>query len=144
MGVTRRLTRAIVAMYMRFVVPLFHDESRSFQGIFSAAGNLRDQQLLTDYEEEWLSDLLRWFGKNLPVPTPFLQRSRRKSNPRTICWIKNTAVEHVDRLHELSIILDQHGKPAKVLRTRRPGVVAYEDDFQVAALPYRDTFTRIV
>jgi hypothetical protein len=29
-----------------------------------------------------------------------------------------------------------------VVRTRRPGFVVYEDDVQVAAVPFRDTFAR--
>lgn len=29
-----------------------------------------------------------------------------------------------------------------VVRTGRPGVVVYEDDAQVAAVPFRDTFRR--
>jgi hypothetical protein len=32
--------------------------------------------------------------------------------------------------------------PTVALRTRKPGRIVYEDDFQVAAIPFRDTFAR--
>jgi hypothetical protein len=129
-------------MYMRFIVPLFDEESHSLRGIFCAAYDLRTQHALANYDQEWLRDILHWFEKHLRVP-PVLFRPRRfERNPRTICWMKDTALEHLAKLHELSILLEQHGRSTKVLKTCRPGVVAYEDDFQVAAIPYRDTFAR--
>jgi len=32
--------------------------------------------------------------------------------------------------------------PTFVVRTKRPGFVVYQDDIQVAAVPFRDTFRR--
>jgi hypothetical protein len=33
-----------------------------------------------------------------------------------------------------------HGVPLHVYRTGRPGIVVYKDHYQVAAVPWRDTF----
>ena len=34
----------------------------------------------------------------------------------------------------------EHGPAVEIVKTRRPGYILYEDDHQVAAIPFRDTF----
>ncbi|MHC4452784.1 MAG: Clp protease N-terminal domain-containing protein [Planctomycetota bacterium] len=41
---------------------------------------------------------------------------------------------------ELVSILRRNGECVRLIKTRRPGYVLYEDSFQVAATPFRDTF----
>ena len=36
--------------------------------------------------------------------------------------------------------VEGEGVPVRIYRTRRPGIVVYVDDFQIAAVPWRDTF----
>jgi hypothetical protein len=43
------------------------------------------------------------------------------------------------RLRRAAGLLDGAGVPVLELRTTRPGYILYEDDFQVVALPFRDT-----
>jgi hypothetical protein len=42
-------------------------------------------------------------------------------------------------MYELVHILDAHGIAVDVLRSEQPGYVVYEDAFQVAAEPFRET-----
>jgi len=39
-------------------------------------------------------------------------------------------------------LVEHEGIPVRVYRTHRPGIVIYQDALQVAAVPWRDTFTR--
>jgi hypothetical protein len=58
-----------------------------------------------------------------------------------LSWFKDTAVAHIAKMHRLARILEAHGLPVEELRTERPGYVVYEDAFQVAAEPFRETRT---
>jgi hypothetical protein len=40
---------------------------------------------------------------------------------------------------ESTHLLERHGVRTEVLRTDRPGYVVYEDEYQVAAIPFRGT-----
>jgi hypothetical protein len=53
--------------------------------------------------------------------------------------LKADAAEHAARLRALTVLLQRHGFVTQVLWTRRPGYVVYEDEYQVAAVPFRDT-----
>jgi hypothetical protein len=103
--------------------------------VFQAAYRLRDQGLLADHEEDCFERLRRWFNRHLRVPDRF-SRPRR---PHAICWFKATAAEHIGRVRELAAMLEHHGVRTEMLQTNRPGYVVYEDDHQVAAVPFRDT-----
>jgi hypothetical protein len=51
---------------------------------------------------------------------------------KAVCWFKGSAGEHLAGVRELLPLLERHG-------AARPGYVAYEDAYQVAAVPFRDT-----
>jgi len=42
---------------------------------------------------------------------------------------------------EIVQILEAHGIVIDVIRTDRPGYIVYEDEFQIAAEPFKDTRT---
>ncbi len=46
------------------------------------------------------------------------------------------------RMWRLVCLVEHEGIPVRVYRTRRPGIVVYSDNLQVAAVPWRDTFDR--
>ena len=54
-----------------------------------------------------------------------------------MCWFKPAAREHILRIRDIVAILENHGVTTKMLVTRRPGYVVYEDEHQVAAIPFR-------
>ena len=49
---------------------------------------------------------------------------------------RRTADPHWTFVH----LTERHGVPVSIYRTRRPGIVVYSDDYQIAAVPWRDTF----
>ena len=44
-------------------------------------------------------------------------------------------------MRDFQRLLEAYGTAVKVIKTRRPGYVVYEDEFQVAAYPFSDTPT---
>jgi len=41
-------------------------------------------------------------------------------------------------MHEMRCVVEQNGMFVQVLRTRRPGYVVFEDEYQVVAEPFAD------
>ena len=78
--------------------------------------------------------VLLWFERNLSLP------DRSKLHRRAIFWFKAHAAKVVRRAWDLALALNEHGPPAEIFKTRRPGYIVYEDDQQIAAIPFRDTF----
>lgn len=87
-------------------------------------------------ERIWLLDELDWFNHHLPAP--------RSVDPRAVFWFRPNAGEPLTRLWVVVRLLEDNGVPVQVYRTRRPGNVVYEDRYQVAAVPWRDTFAHRV
>jgi hypothetical protein len=56
-----------------------------------------------------------------------------------VCWFKPDAGECVTRAFELARLVGRHGISTRILKTRHPGYVIYEDRYQVVAVPFRDT-----
>jgi len=105
--------------------------------VFVAAYRLRNSGLLPEHEYDRLFDLLCWFGENLKVPRRFSKSGFAPE--RAICWFKSSAQMHIAAAWELADILEQNDILVRALKTERPGYIAYEDDAQVAAIPFRDT-----
>jgi hypothetical protein len=90
-------------------------------------------------EQHGLERILGWFDRQLPIPNRFSRSIRRGSSPKAICWFKDGAARYIRRVRELAALLERHGVWIEMLRTQRPGYLVYEDEYQVAAVPFRDT-----
>ena len=124
--------------YLRFSVAERHPVSQEPLGLFSAVWKLEKAGRLAAHEAAWWAELVGWFGEHLPQPAQ-ARRSRRPGAPnRAVFWFRATATEHVSRMREVATLLEEHGVPVEVQQTTRPGYVVYEDEFQVAAEPYRE------
>jgi hypothetical protein len=126
-------------LYVRFSVASRDDVSGIGMGLFTAMGILRDKDVLVEYEIELYENTLRWFAKNLAVPR-VLGGSNFHNRPTAVSWFKDTAVEHIGRMRQLGQILESHDIAVTQFSTDRPGKVQYEDQYQIAAIPFRDTF----
>jgi pyruvate-formate lyase-activating enzyme len=126
-------------MYLRFVIPANDRDSGCRMGIFQAAFDLRNYGDLRPYEEDRLAEALDWFNRNLRAPRWRMPARRNHPAFRTICWYKADACEHITRMWDIAAILEQHDRPVSLIRTVRPGYIAYEDSYQVAAEPFSDT-----
>ena len=134
------------ALYLRFILPGRASESGSETGIFAAAGELRSEGALAMAEREELTELLAWFETALTTPERTgrgRSKKRRHAAAGSISWIKDTAVEHVKRLHRLAEILRDHGCHVALIRSVNPGTVVYEDDHQIIAEPAKNLLQRV-
>ena len=120
-------------MYVRFVI-LEHDEdSHSLQGVFQAAYGLRDSGQLEPHEEEWLEAELRWLKMHLKSPDCL----REEENHRAISWFHPRAKTPIEKVRSIASLLKEKGIHVRTLKTADPGIIIYEDGWQVVAKPYR-------
>ena len=126
-------------MYVRLCVTEKDDVSGIGMGLFTALGILNDKGALLEYEMELYQSTLKWFAKNLAVPR-VLAGSNYHNRPRAVSWFKDNATEHINRMRQLAHILESHDIAVTQFATVRPGKVEYEDEYQIAAIPFRDTF----
>ena len=127
-------------MYLRFVVPENDEESGREMGVFTAGGILNDNGKLYDYEIKLRKQILTWFTNNLEVPDVQASESNYYAKPTAISWFKSSAATHISKMREYIEILKAHDIHVKQLVTERPGKIVYEDEYQVAAIPFKDTF----
>jgi hypothetical protein len=126
-------------MFVRLVVACRDEDSRCRLGVFQAAYRLRDRGLLGDAERLRCEGLLRWFDLRLPAPDRLSRSRRPHAQANAVCWFKADAREPLARVRELADLLERHGVLTEELRTQLPGYIVYEDDVQVAAVPFRGT-----
>ncbi|RYD62369.1 MAG: hypothetical protein EOP84_34655 [Verrucomicrobiaceae bacterium] len=115
--------------YVRFVVGTNREEPREQTGVVASLRLLRDRGQLPDYEVEHVEELFLWLNTHLPCP-PF---EGKNWSPDAISWFKASAQSMISKFRELISILEQHDQPVQMLTTERPGMILYEDDFQVVA-----------
>lgn len=125
-------------VFIRFVVSNRHPNSGQQQGIFSALYQLEREGHLLPYELEWFKTIEEWFDQHLRRPDKFARSSKPDAPSRAITWLKIAARDHVSRMRELVSLLEHRDVHVEELRTDKPGYVVYEDDHQVAAVPFGD------
>ena len=126
-------------MFLRFVVSDRHAASTQPMGIFQAAYRLRDRGKLDILDEIAHARIVGWFEGHLAIPTRFSRSRRAQAHPKAICWFKSEAIEHIRRVRLLATMLERYTGMIRILRTKKPGYVVYEDRHQLAAVPFRDT-----
>ncbi|TNF33270.1 MAG: hypothetical protein EP312_09675 [Gammaproteobacteria bacterium] len=127
-------------MYIRFSVPVKDDKSGKEMGVFTAGGILSDSGNLYEHEMENRKNILNWFSKNLAVPDVQGSDSNHYTNPNAISWFKASATTHIAKMREYIEILRAHDIQVDQHQTERPGKILYEDSYQIAAVPFNDTF----
>jgi hypothetical protein len=113
--------------FVRFVVGSDSQHHRELTGIITEARYLRDNAELTSEEVAHLEELYAWFEDQLPVP-PF---STSRWPRDVVAWFKDDAHEPVRRMWDIAALLEDHGVRVRLLKSRNPGRVVYEDDYQV-------------
>ncbi len=128
-------------MYVRFVIHKNDENSGRRQGLFQALTALRDQEALLPHDLSAYEEIYEWFKKNLKKPISFTRSSKPHAKKVSLSWFKDSATEHIAKMHALAQILDTYGVAVDVIRTKRPGYVVYEDQYQIAAEPFNETVT---
>jgi hypothetical protein len=128
-------------VYLRFVVDKIDEDSERELGVFHAIANLQAAGQLHPHEVKLYESVRKWFSENLEKPTHFTASKppyyRKKS--KALSWFKDSAHEHLSRIREVVVILDQHGVRVQMLKAKRAGYIVYEDEFQIVAEPFADS-----
>jgi hypothetical protein len=115
--------------FVRFETPLYCEASHQPTGLFWAVGDVEARADLDQWTREWLDEMSRWFGRNLPVPR-FVD-----IDARAIFWFRPQS-KIVREAWSLVAILREEGVPIGLRRTHLPGRIVYHDEFQIAAIPF--------
>lgn len=110
-------------MYLRFVFAKPEKGTNRYVGILH-------ERRYGGWGQARIAEIYGWFRKNLKRP-PLVAFSQ----DRALCWFKPEARECLERIVELAHILQRRGERIWHLRTRYPGLVTYEDQHQVVAIP---------
>lgn len=94
-----------------------------------------------EHEQTQYDETYEWFRRNLKKPRSFTRSSKPHAKKVALSWFKDSAHEHIARMHALVQVLQAHGVDVEILRTERPGYVVYEDQHQVTAEPFNETIT---
>jgi hypothetical protein len=124
-------------MFVRFVTDLLDYHSHQKLGVIRAANYFEEQMDYADWAH--LELLVVWLNRNLRVPRRFSRSRRRHAQKKAICWFKDAAERPLSKVRQIASILERYEIQTKMLKTNRPGYIVYEDDAQVAAIPFRDT-----
>lgn len=95
-------------------------------GPFEAAYSLRDSGDVEASDSEALAEHLGWFEQHLDTPSRFNRTTSKgfyRRRTRGIAWFKDTATEHVARMHAVAAILERYDRPLSRLSRARVGNV---------------------
>ena len=109
-------------------------DSRQTQGVFQLAYLLYEGDLVTAPDKESLRAILVWFERHLIVP------DKIEIHSSAIFWYKSNSIVLTQSTWKIAEILNKYGANIEFIRSGKPGYVIYEDDYQIAAIPFRDTF----
>lgn len=123
-------------MFVRFVVAERDRRSDQPRGIFTALYAMERSGELAEYELEWFRSSEKWFNQHLKRPECLTWSSRPNAPRRAITWLKMSATEHVSQMRNLVTLLEHKDLAVEEQHTMRPGYIVYEDEHQVAAVPF--------
>ena len=116
-------------MFVRFVVGTNREQPYNQTGVVAELRLLKESGDLPDYEEGHAKGLFNWLNENLPCP-PFQENDW---SPDAISWFKDSSQEMIRVFRDIISILEQYGRPVRMITTKEPGTILYEDEFQVVA-----------
>jgi len=120
-----------MARYIRFIVRTDHPSRTRCTGVVASLRILGEEGKLPGYYVEYSEELFEQLNEGLPCP-PF-----KKSgwNSDCISWFKDTepAQKWISVFREIIAILQDSDIEVGTLTTKEPGVIVYEDEFQIVA-----------
>ena len=121
--------------YIRFIVRSDHPSRTRCTGVVASLRILGEQGRLPDYQVEFSHELFERLNSGLPCP-PF---DSNDWGADCISWFKDTtpAQEWISVFRDLIAILEDSDVEVGTLTTERPGMIVYEDEYQVVAKSIR-------
>ena len=126
-------------MYVRFVPLTEIPESEYEWSLFGAIAHASELADVDGYDRSRLEEIETWFRKNLGHPTRLSRSRKPHSLNEAVCWFKSSASECIDWVREAVAILERYEIRLQMLTTHQPGYIIYEDEYQIAAVPFRRT-----
>ena len=102
-------------------------------GIFQIAYKLKHVARMSRADDKALRDALEWLEWHLDAPSIL----GKDENYRAICWFKDEALKPISRCWAIKRILEHYGYWIDLAKTRNPGLIIYQDGWQVVAKPKR-------
>jgi len=120
-----------MARFIRFIVRSDHSSRTRCTGVVASLRILGEAGRLPDYQVEYSKELFERINEGLPCP-PF-DGSNWSSD--CVSWFKDTepAQEWISVFRDLIAILEDSDVEVGTLITGKPGMIVYEDEFQVVA-----------
>lgn len=115
--------------YIRFVVGTESEAPSKLVGLLTEVEHLRKGGLLEDYQSKMALEIFDYYNENLPCP-PF---SDKNWSPKAVSWFQDSATQFIHRMWDLAFILEQNDMIVRILKTEKPGMILYQDKFQVVA-----------
>jgi hypothetical protein len=128
----------VAAKFIRFITHEPDEVTGLDVGFFKAAYALRRENRVLVADAGHLNEILNWLDDNLDAPDRFARSRNKYAHGKALSWFKPVAVEHIDKARSLLVLLERYGVASEMLTTARPGIVVYEDDWQIAAIPFKD------
>lgn len=105
-----------------------------FPGFFAMLRGLAVEGLLSDSDRAlWDTFVARSYELHIE---PTKVDPRCYDHPEARAWFRATATDLLTLARDCCEVLDRYDVPWVELRTTRPGVVTYEDEVQVIAIPH--------
>jgi hypothetical protein len=128
-------------MFVRFVIPVVDGDSGRRQGLFQKAYALRRSRELPPDLHDQLDQALTWLDAHVEAPDRFTRSNKKDKPGLAISWFKDSAHDCLQRMRTVCRVLNEHGIPTEMITSDRPGYIVFEDDWQIAAVPFADTST---
>jgi hypothetical protein len=117
-----------MSRYIRFIVQSDHESQTRCTGVVASLRLLGEAGRLPDYQVDYAKELFERLNNGLPCP-PFSQNDWVDC----VCWFKDTAKAWISVFREMIAILEDSDFRVATLVTNDPGLIVYEDEFQVVA-----------
>jgi hypothetical protein len=123
--------------FVRFQSP---DPTRrgSFNGVFALTNGLARAGLLTDEEHRYWREHNAWYNVRLLDPRDRVSDIfDKQAYPRIGYWFRTTAAEFLAPVPGYLEILRPHELACVEVRSDDPGLIVYEDEYQIVVVPYQ-------
>ena len=114
--------------YIRFIVRTDHSSRTRCAGVIASLRILGENGHLPDYHVQSAHEIFERLNQDLPCP-PFEENQWSEC----VCWFKDSAQDWIAVFRDAIAILEDAGFDVGTLVTDSPGMIVYEDDFQVVA-----------
>lgn len=133
-------------MYVRFVTNLIDAKSHERFGVIRSASAYQKNMLSCDQMS--LEELFGWFNDFLAIPTRLSRSKKRRiksgrawlyedrNTRRALSWFKDSAKIYIRKARKIADLLAKYDVSTDMLTSNNPGYIIYEDEDQVAAIPF--------